>query len=67
MSIVVQNPILTINGTTYWVRDLACGQYLVFREAPPSPEWSGKPRWDQIGGPFATGDEAGQWLAAIVK
>lgn len=57
--------IVTVAGHQYWLRKHPNNEFSVNRAEPPSPEWSGKPRWTQIGGPFLTRHQACEWLTSI--
>lgn len=56
--------VVTVGGQQYWLRKLPNNNFIVCRAEPPSPQWSGKPWWTQVGGPFATRHQACQWLAS---
>lgn len=56
--------IVTVGGQQHWIRKLPSNEVFVYRAAPPSHEWSGKPWWTQIGGPFTTRHQACEWLAS---
>lgn len=59
--------VVTVVGQQYWLRKLPSNEFIVYRAAPPSPEWSGKPWWTQISGPFPTRHQACEWLTQTIR
>lgn len=49
---------VTVAGQMYWLRKLPTEEFVVMRAELPSPEWSGRPRWTQVGDPFPTRHQA---------
>lgn len=55
---------VTVGGQQYWLRKLPSNEFVVNVALPPTPKWSGKPWWKQVGGPFPTRHSACEWLSS---